>query len=212
MFLFSRVARRGRTNNGMIFCYTINMDNEHDPIEAAAERFAREQRLMDIRTALADIRDGLGHPIDAGITETLVGLKAHGIETDQSCEGHDDRANALPWVDISAPEPDGWREDETLQAQWTKENTAMAEKTRALLVTWQKQREELGQPMDEAHALELHERGIYGAVRLEPQQQERVTALSAAERGRQTPAYRQAMQEFAEYLKERFLAGTDKES
>ncbi len=181
------------------------MNSESDHEQHAAERFAREQQLQAIRDELSEVKDGLGEPIDPGITETLVGLKANGINTTQSCEGHDDRAEALPWVDVGATEPDGWKESEELKVQWTEENTVIAERLKHILDKWQAQRIQEGQTPDDAHVLELHERGIYGAVRLEARDQVRVSRLTSTERVQSTVTYKAAMREFAEYLQSLFL-------
>lgn len=42
-------------------------------------------------------------PLDAGILDTVVALRALGIHTTQSCEGHASRGLAGPWVDICDP-------------------------------------------------------------------------------------------------------------
>lgn len=48
--------------------------------------------------------DGLGHPIDRGILETVVVLNALDLPTNGSCEGHINWGLAGPWVDIEAEE------------------------------------------------------------------------------------------------------------
>lgn len=55
-------------------------------------------------TAKVDrIADKLGKPIDPGIKETVIALKAFGIITRQSCEGHFDRGMNSPWVSTTSP-------------------------------------------------------------------------------------------------------------
>lgn len=53
--------------------------------------------------------DGLGHPIDHGILETVVALNALDIHTSASCEGHIDWGEAGPWVDIEPVQTDAIR-------------------------------------------------------------------------------------------------------
>jgi hypothetical protein len=48
------------------------------------------------------IADSLGRPIDAGILETVIVLNLFGIETTGSCEGHLEREQTNPWIDIEA--------------------------------------------------------------------------------------------------------------
>jgi hypothetical protein len=52
---------------------------------------------------LDNVVDGLGHPIDKGIAPAVAMLSALGINTSQSCEGHDDWATGGPYIDVSAP-------------------------------------------------------------------------------------------------------------
>jgi hypothetical protein len=49
------------------------------------------------------VTDGLGKPIDAGIKPAVIALRALGLNTTMSCEGHMDHGIAGPWVDIFAP-------------------------------------------------------------------------------------------------------------
>lgn len=187
------------------------MDAETSRAEAA-DRYAREQRLAEIRDELNEFKDGLGHPLDAGIVETLVGLRAHGIRTSQSCAGHDDRALALPWVDIDVPEPENL-EDDVAVMEWMDANAALARDTRRLLADWEVWRSEHGQPpLPTSDRLGLREMGIYGAVRLEPNAQRTISALQLPERARRTVAYRQLMNEFADYLQQRYLEDGEEQS
>ena len=64
-------------------------------VEASVEM--RRKKLEEIGVGVDSIADKLGHPIDAGIRDALIGLKANGVETSGSCEGHDDHGAALPW-------------------------------------------------------------------------------------------------------------------
>ena len=58
------------------------------------------KKLEEIKKEVELIVDKLGHPIDPGIKELVIGLKFHGIETEQSCKGHNDWGFSYPWVSV----------------------------------------------------------------------------------------------------------------
>ncbi|MEW6277354.1 MAG: hypothetical protein AB1758_01945 [Candidatus Eremiobacterota bacterium] len=61
------------------------------------ERIAALQSRMQ---AIQWLADGSGRGLDPGIIDLVVGLQVNGFQTDQSCEGHTDRAHGAPWVSI----------------------------------------------------------------------------------------------------------------
>lgn len=63
----------------------------------------QEQRLRAWEETLARfsrVVDGVGCPIDPGILETVVALNLLSISTTMSCEGHTERPETHPWVEI----------------------------------------------------------------------------------------------------------------
>jgi hypothetical protein len=63
----------------------------------------QEQRLRAWEETLARfsrVVDGVGCPIDPGILETVVALNLLSISTTMSCEGHAERPETHPWVEI----------------------------------------------------------------------------------------------------------------
>lgn len=62
----------------------------------------KEENLNAIKDEVDIVGDRLGYPIDEGIKETVVFLKALGISTTGSCEGHTDSGLPWPWVGIAA--------------------------------------------------------------------------------------------------------------
>ena len=58
------------------------------------------KNLAEIKKEVEDIKDRLGKPIEPGIKDLVIGLKRWGIETEMSCEGHEDGLK-YPWVDVS---------------------------------------------------------------------------------------------------------------
>ena len=55
---------------------------------------------MTMNTDVDNITDALGLPIDEGIKPLVAALRAWGINTSASCEGHTDRGNSYPWIII----------------------------------------------------------------------------------------------------------------
>lgn len=65
----------------------------------------KERALEAVRSRIEDVTDRLGKPIEEGIREAVVLLNVLDIATQQSCEGHEDESDGLPfpWIDIAAP-------------------------------------------------------------------------------------------------------------
>ncbi len=57
-------------------------------------------RWQTIAQQMRETTDSLGKPIDPGILEAVIVLNVLGFTTEQSCEGHLDRALPAPWVRI----------------------------------------------------------------------------------------------------------------
>lgn len=182
------------------------MSNELSPDYPAAERARKEQEWQRLAEEADKIADRLGEPIDAGIIETVVGLWAHGFTTGQSCEGHDDRAEALPWISVEAPEPEGWKDNPELTEQWKRDNEALAIRLQEMLSEWYQQRIDQGEQIPDDLRLVEAPRGIYGAFRIESAYQENISKLSSSERTTSALPHREEMKLFTEYLKERFLS------
>lgn len=177
-------------------------ETENNP--ELTERQEQWRRLSD---EVEDLADKLGKPIDEGIKEAVIGLHAHGIETAQSCEGHDDHGHALSMVLIESEEPPDREKDPALNEAWIASNRGLVEKVRAMVDEWYRSREEAGEVLAEERRLVLEPRGLYGAADLQSASQERLSALPETQRKKQAGEYRDEMRKFSEYMKERFLNG-----
>lgn len=51
--------------------------------------------------------DGIGNGLDLESIEPVAALHFLGVPTTASCNGHDDRALAFPWIDFQAPRENG---------------------------------------------------------------------------------------------------------
>ena len=68
------------------------------------------------------IVDGLGKHVDKSIKETVIALLVLDFSTSASCQGHLGKHGLpYPWIDITVPTPEGWREDDAKKTQISKE-------------------------------------------------------------------------------------------
>ncbi len=115
---------------------------EATPSTEEGNRNERQQRWDTVVAQVENFRDGLGMKVDAGIKETVTAMNVLGFKTRQSCEGHLERVQAAPWVDIQV---EGTEELEQKASQAFQE-AEEGEKA-------QKPEEELDALFDKAHSL-----------------------------------------------------------
>jgi hypothetical protein len=144
--------------------------------------------IETIRRRVDKIADKLGMPVDQGIKELVVAIQAQGLETSGSCEGHiGDGVLSIPWVAVETPGPEGWRDSNTLQAKWKRQNLQQVAQLAALLNSFNKSHAS-------RYRLHLRNRGIFGAVRVEP------AAHRETISPRDLEGYQLEMNAFAHYL------------
>ncbi|MBU4512705.1 hypothetical protein KKD19_05735, partial [Patescibacteria group bacterium] len=96
----------------------------------------KEEQLRKIKEEVEKTKDRLGKPIEQGIKDTVVMLKAFKIEISQSCEGHIEKEEVSPpWIEIypTEPEREDWTGDEELRSSVEKEGKEMRLKILNLL-------------------------------------------------------------------------------
>jgi hypothetical protein len=123
----------------------------------------KEVKLDEIRDRVEKIADGLGLGIDDGIKESVVAVMANEFPTSGSCKGHlidkkNNRPFLYPSVDIEEPEPEGWRDDEELQRQWSEANVLQQTRMQELLDEFY-----TNKSTDEKYRLVINPRGIFNA-------------------------------------------------
>src|ERR1700691_1390590 len=96
---------------------------ESCPVCVTTENKQNRDKLSRTQQEVEKITDKLGKGIEQGIRETVSVLRAMGLETDSSCAGHkeDGEKLGLPYVQVYAPAPDGWKNDwqnKKLQELW----------------------------------------------------------------------------------------------
>ncbi len=151
------------------------------------------------------IVDGLGLGIDEKIKEPVTSLLAHEFPTNASCEGHiaeenEGRGLPYPWVEIYAPEPDGWEKSEEKQQEWTAENLKQRARMSDFLDEFYSQAEN----PDEAQ-LTLEDKGIYGAFRLRSFGADAAESLDIEARKKKLELYRAEMNNFSQFMKKKYF-------
>lgn len=66
------------------------------------EKSEKEKFWDETAARIGKTIDKLGMRVDSGIKDMAVALNVCGIHTTASCEGHLDRDEAGPWVDVEA--------------------------------------------------------------------------------------------------------------
>lgn len=158
----------------------------------------KEKRWFELKAEVELIVDGLGKGIDDGIKEGVTALMALDFPTDGSCDGH---GISGPWVDVYAPEPDGWRESEEKRQEWREANTKERIKMDKLLEEFYKNREVPNEVM-----LILEKRG-FEAFRLQSNGYEDLVYASKHKEQSQEKAkkFKEEMDKFIEFLKEKYF-------
>lgn len=166
----------------------------------------KETKIEKIEAEVNEIADATGRPIDEGIKNAVVSLRLWEFPTRQSCEGHseddpeEESESRTPWIDVEVPEPKGWKDNEKIQEEWKKENLKQQVKMIKSLDAFYKDR---NVPFDKK--LHLKPMGIYGAFTLENQGAEIIETLPKEEQDKKRETYQQEMNDFANFLKDKFL-------
>ena len=177
-----------------------------------SELSPKEKRLKEIEKEVEKIADAEGMPIDPGIKETVIALKALEFSTYESCEGHpaehpeeievEGHQSRAPWVWIESLEPKNLKESELAQKEWKRENLKHQSRMIELLDEFYKDREVTFDVQ-----LHMDSRGIYGAFAITNQGADVVEAWPQAEQEKKRLVYQKEMQEFSKFLKEKYLQG-----
>lgn len=79
-------------------------------LKSENSREGKEEYWRAVDMEMDDVGDRLGKKIDSGIRETVVALNVIGLPPEASCEGHLDRGCPHPWIDIEEPnEPERYK-------------------------------------------------------------------------------------------------------
>lgn len=179
-----------------------------------------ENRIKEwgkIKRWVESTTDVNGLEIEKGIKDLVIGLNAHEITTTGSCEGHPDQDFVGSWVDIGDNPPDEiikkmealdleknkMTPDEVIDKipeikQFQEKNLVMTGKVKKLLEDFYHNKEQ-----GEKYKIELEQPTMHGNTRLFYGDESE--NLSPSEREKALNQGRQEMQEFAHYLRSKFL-------
>jgi hypothetical protein len=169
------------------------MSEFENPKESIARQEEKRKEWEQYASDAAEIKDNLGKGIDSGIFDTVVALKALDISTTASCEGHLEHGLAFPWIDVEAPAPEGWREDEEKKEEWKEANLAQRAKIENILTDYYSNRN-----VATGVKLKIVDRGIFGAFRIQSE-----GALDEDKEIR--PEFKKEMADFTQFLKSKFF-------
>ncbi|MBL7154981.1 MAG: hypothetical protein ISS88_00545 [Candidatus Portnoybacteria bacterium] len=170
----------------------------------------KEAKLQKIHEDVERITDNLGKPVEQEIKETVVMFKAFDLPTSDSCEGHSleerkkegaERRSSAPYVEVypKEPEEENWQENDELRAQVEKESKEYRLKTVSLLNEFYKERR---MSYDTMLGLE----GIGYGFRVQSNGLEILEVLPEKEQIEKQRQYKQEMQDFTKFLKDKFLS------
>lgn len=178
------------------------------------EEKSNKEILWDKNRAEVDkIADKLGKGIDEKIKEAVVAFRVYGFITSQSCEGHICEVNEkcrtgvpFPWIELYTPEPKGWKKSEEKKREWAIENLTQQQKMIGYLDEFYQGRET---PFDAR--LTFRGIGVYGGFRIQSFGSETMTLLTQEEQIKKLELYRKEMDDFTNFLKDKYLSNHDSE-
>lgn len=172
------------------------------PNESSSEKSEKQRRWEQVAAEVEGTADGLGLEIDAGIRESVIAFKVYEFPTSQSCEGHleGDRGLPYPWVEVYAPEPEGFDGSEEKRQEYLEANQREHDKMQELLNEFYK-----GRTAPAEAQLVFNPIGIFGAFRLQSKGAETIQQLSPEEQAVQYKIYKQEMDDFTTFLKAKYF-------
>lgn len=180
---------------------------EGEPVKSDKE-IAWEKKMAEIN----EIADRLGRGIDEKIKEPVSAFLIHEFTTSGSCEGHmaeeGEKQHGLPypWVEVYAPEPEGWKEaegdkKEQLDKEWRIKNFEQQRKMMDFLEEFYRGRET---PFDARLAFDGV--GAFGGFRVQSFGAEMIAILKSEEQKQKLALYQKEMRDFTEFLKNKHFS------
>ena len=180
---------------------------EPEPMNQEAK--SKKELAWDQKRAEVDtIGDGIGTGIDEKVKEPVTALLMYGFSTEASCAGHlsledgDDHGESYPWIRIDSPEPAGWEENEEKQLEWKTANLKQQKKMMDLLTEFYAKQKT---PFNDAQ-LAFDRVGAFGGFCLQSFAAEMTMLLSPEEKLVKLELYRKEMNDFTNFLKEKYLS------
>ena len=168
----------------------------------------KQENLERIRERVNEVKDALGEPVDEGIKEAVVMFNAFGLRTTQSCEGHPEEAkpgekgpSVAPWVEVYPETPtdkEEWWNNDEIRGAVEKEGQELRFKAMSLLGRFYEDRK---MPYD---VMLVTEPIAYG-FRVQSNGLETIEELGEAERLEKAKLYKKEMDNFTEFLREKYF-------
>lgn len=176
--------------------------------ESESAKSEKEMLWEQKRKEIDEIKDGLDLGIDEHIKEAVTALNVYEFSTNQSCEGHLDKeehGTTFPWVEIYALQPKDWRKSkgekkEKLEEEWRIENLQQQKRMMDLFAEFYQDRQT---PFDAR--LTFKNIGAFGGFRIQSFGGEVMKLLPLQEKEDKLKLYRKELDNFTQFLKEKFL-------
>ena len=161
----------------------------------------KEARIKKIEERVNEATDKLGMPIDEEIKEAVAWFNINKIPTSGSCEGHlEKHGEFFPWVEVYPPAPKGCDKDEKKKEEWKMQNLKYRQKAMELLDEFYQDRQ-----VSFDVRLSFANIGTFGGFRVRSVGGEIMSILSEKERKEKLQEYREEMNAFTRFLKDKFL-------
>ncbi|MDP6659906.1 MAG: hypothetical protein QF679_02800 [Candidatus Pacebacteria bacterium] len=188
--------------------------NPKPPTQEKQEQVKSEKEIAweNKMTEVNEIADSLGKGVDERIKESVGAFLVHEFTTSGSCEGHmaeegeEQHGLPYPWVEIYAPEPEGWSEvggerKEQLEQEWRIKNFEQQIKMMGFLEEFYKGRET---PFDARLAFDRV--GAFGGFRVQSFGAEMTAIFSPEEKQQKLALYQKEMGDFTKFLKDKHFS------
>lgn len=149
------------------------------------------EKERSIRDSVEQIADKLGKGIDPGIKETVVALMLDDFPTSQSCEGHPDQNEGLPfpWVEVGYPYPEDPDTNPSGMEKTEQKNLIAQQRMKMMLDDYYKTN-------GSEDRLGISKIGIYGAFRVQTAKDESLVTSG------ELKSYQTEMVNFTDYVLE----------
>ena len=169
----------------------------------SGEEIAWEQKMLEVN----EITDRLGKGVDEKIKGSVAAFLIHKFTTNGFCEGHmneegeDRHGLPYPWIEVYAPEPEGWKESEEEKREWTVNNFRQQQRMMEFLEEFYKGRET---PFDAQLAFDGI--GVFGGFRVQSFGAKMTAILTPEEKKQKLELYQKEMGDFSKFLKDRHFS------
>ena len=178
-----------------------------EPLKSEKE-IAWEKKMAEVN----EIADRLGKGVDEKVKESVSAFLIHEFITSGSCEGHmaeegeEQHGLPYPWVEVYAPEQEGWKEaegdkKEQMEQEWRIKNFEQQRKMMGFLEEFYYERET---PFDAR--LVFDGVGAFGGFRVQSFGAEMTAILKSEEQKQKLALYQKELEDFTNFLKGKYFS------